>query len=166
MKLCESADSVNNLQRHHSAPLEYANVTHSLVSVKLRRKIQRLQNRALRIIYRNTLDLDLSALHVRANIGTLAQRTARQVLCLMYRRAHLSDSYPLEEPKGRTRSNNKMKFQIPRPKYERIKSYPLYHGSTLWDKLDEMTQKSQDYDIFKMRIPKKPDLSNYPIDAM
>lgn len=144
--------------------LEYANVVHSLITVKLQKKMQRLQNRALRIIYRHDSDHDIATLHLKANIGTLMQRSNRQVLCLMYRRAHLSNLYPLEIAKNRTRSCGKLKFQLPRPVYERFKSFPLYHGSTLWDNLDEMTQKSQDYEVFKLRIPKKPDLVNFPVN--
>lgn len=144
--------------------LDYANVTYSLIASHLKKKLQRLQNRAMRIIYQHLPNTDMTTLHTMAKAGTLAQRASRQLLCLMFRRAHHSDLFPIVDTSGVTRSSNKIKFVLPRPKYERFKSYPLYFGTTLWDKLDANVQKSLDYEIFKIRIPKKPDLVNYPID--
>lgn len=43
--------------------------------------MQHLQNHALRIIYWHLPRTDLMTLHTLANIGTLAQRTIRQLLC-------------------------------------------------------------------------------------
>lgn len=143
--------------------LEYANVTYTLISASQRHKLQRLQNRALRVIFRNSTDDNLTQLHLKANLGTLAQRSHRQLLCLMYRRAHLSDLFPSEVTCSSTRTNSKIKFVLPRPSSERFKQFPLYYGAEQWDKLEVHIQKTQDYDLFKMRIPKKPDFSNFPI---
>lgn len=143
--------------------LEYANVTHSLMTQAHRAKLQRLQNRALRIVFRHLPGSDLTSLHIQANLGTLAQRTHRQLMCLMYRRAHQSELFPTEVVQSVTRTSSKIKFIFPRPTCERFKEFPLYQGAGLWDKLDVAIQKTHDYEIFKMRIPKKPDLVNFPV---
>lgn len=143
--------------------IEYANITHSLVSSKQLQKMQRLQNRALRIVYRHISDVNISDLHIRANLGTLAQRAYRQTLCLMYRRAHQSDYYPTVTNDGITRASDKIKFLLPRPTTERFKKFPIYYGASLWDELDSAVQKTDDYCIFKMRIVKRPDLTRFPV---
>lgn len=57
--------------------LEYANVIYSLVSPKQLHKMQRLQNRLLHIIFEHLSAVNISDLHARANLGTLAQRSYR-----------------------------------------------------------------------------------------
>lgn len=49
--------------------LEYANITHSLLMKAIKMKCQRLQNRALRIIYSNIMADTLEELHIRARIA-------------------------------------------------------------------------------------------------
>lgn len=145
------------------SPLEYANVIYTLIPYAQRAKLQRLQNRALRIVFRHSADMDLTILHTRANLGTLAQRCNRQLLCLMYRRAQLSDHFPTEIICSSTRANNKIKFILPKPTSERFKQFPLYQGAGLWDNLEVATQKANDYEIFKMKMSKKPDFNSFPV---
>lgn len=124
--------------------------------------MQRLQNRALRIIYRHVTGASLSDLHILANLGKLAQRTNRQTLCLMYRRAHLSDHFCTEIVEGTTRSSSKIKFHLPKPTCKHFTKFPLYYGAGLWDRVHVATQKSNEYCIFKMKIPQKPNLDRFP----
>lgn len=141
--------------------LEYSNVIFSLISKKQRKKMQRLQNRALTIVY--SQHGDYAAPHTCAKLASLAQRADRQLVCLMYRRATHNDHYPLVDSHGVTLSSSKTRFNIPRPKLEKFKQFPLYYGARIWDNLDLATQKSNDYEIFKMKIPKTPDFARYPV---
>lgn len=93
--------------------LEYANVTHTLVLPTLLRKLQRLQNCALWIIYWHRSNSSLAEFVLLANLGTLAQRSNRQLLCLMFRRAHFSEHYPTVVSSGSIRTGNKIKFPVP-----------------------------------------------------
>lgn len=83
-----------------------------------RKKLQRLQNRALRIIYDHRDNLE--ELHCRANIAALRQRADKQLLNLMYRRS-LNPKYPqvMNLSSTTTRASAKIRFDTPRPKVER-----------------------------------------------
>lgn len=132
--------------------LEYANVIHSLFSTAIRNKLQRLQNRALRIIYGYQIKLPISELHEQANLANLEIRANRQLTCLMYKRAHCSSIYPLMNNESVTRANLKIRFDLPRPTIERYKQFPLYHGAKLWDNLDYSIQRAENYELFKRQL--------------
>lgn len=70
----------------------------------------------------------------------------------MYKRAHICTDYPILKNHGETRKANKIKFDIPRPKYDRFKAYPLHQGAMVWHKLDAPTQKTENYRAFKNLI--------------
>lgn len=140
--------------------LKYSNVIFSLIALNQRKKMQRLQNKALSIIYKHPVNIGPVVLHTWAKLATLAQRADRQLVCMMYRRAHYCSHFPLEESAGVTRSSGKIRFSLPRPKFPQ--QFPQYYGACLWDQLDLATQKSQEYAIFQMKIPKRPDYVRYP----
>lgn len=144
--------------------MEYANIIYSLVPISLRKKLQRLQNQALKLIYARTDYVhDLEFLHITAKLTTIEQRANRQLILLTYRRAHNPYDYPLLPQTTSTRSSEKMKFLLPRPKYEKFKRFPLYVGSQLWDKLDQETQTAEHYLLFKQKIPRTPNFMDYPV---
>lgn len=151
--LCDIVGKKTSLQIYKTTILpllEYSNVIFSLLQKKDRSKFQRLQNRALRVIFPNIHSTD--ELHTLAKLSTLESRADSQLVCLMYKRAHYSDDYPMLPNTGSTRANHKIRFDIPRPRYERFKAHPLYHGAHLWDKLDASTQKAVTYQHFKSQI--------------
>lgn len=143
--------------------MEYGNVTYTLVPVPLRRKLQRLQNRALRIIYRHTDRNSLPEMHTIAKLTSLDQRASRQLMCLTYKRAHDLHDYPLLPRTGNMRLNEKMRFNMPRPNSEKFKKFPFYAGSKLWDSLDRSIQELPEYNHFKSRLSKTPDFATYPV---
>lgn len=143
--------------------MEYANFTYPLVPVSLRKKLQRLQNRALKIIYQINDNQSLPELHITAKLTSLDQRANRQLACLMYKRSLCPISYPhLPNPRA-TRSTEKIRFNLPRPNNEKFKKFPLYAGSQIWDRLDQLTQHAPDYTLFKSRLSKTPDFDNFPV---
>lgn len=142
---------------------DYANLTLTLVSTKLRQKMQRLQNRALHIIYFREQNLTIQELHRMANLATLEIRSKFQLLCLMYRRSYERKKYPMVSPARTTRTNEKLKFNIPRPTNEKFKLFPLYRGSLLWDQLSPDVQKCESYLAYKMRVKQfLENKGNYP----
>lgn len=143
--------------------MEYGNIVNSLIPLNQRRKLQRIQNRDLKIIYTNLPTTTTEDLHIRAKIAPIAQRSDRQLLCLMYRRAQLPDKYPQIQTNVTTRANERIRFATPRPKTEKYKKYPMYRGSQLWDTLSPETQKLTSYELFKYSIPKTPNFQEYPV---
>lgn len=131
---------------------EYSNLVYSLVPVALRKKLQRLQNRSLRIIFFRDSHLATSQLHDKAKLVPLSQRADTQLLCLMFRRSFDNNKFPLLPPTVETRSMHKIKFQIPRPKKERFRHFPVYRGSQLWDNLPADVQQADSYQGFKSKV--------------
>lgn len=119
--------------------IEYANCIHSLIPQSLSNKFQKLQNRALRVIYYRTDINDLEDMHTMAKLPSVRQRAHKQVLCLMYKKSRLSTVRM--QPSETTRLSNKIEFEIPAPMCERYKNYPLYIGVQLWDSLTASDQQ-------------------------
>lgn len=131
---------------------EYSNLSYSLVPAVLRKKMQRLQNRSLRIIFFRDNDLSIAELHTKAKLVPLAERSDTQLLCLMYRRSFDDIKYPHLPSVVDTRTRHKIKFYVPRPRKERYKNFPFYRGSQLWDRLPVDIQQADTYQGFKTRI--------------
>ena len=131
--------------------LEYANCIVSLFTQTQKSKLQRIQNRALKIIYQVNQRTHTEDLHRRARLNRLTERADKQLLNLMYKRVNNS-MYPKETLNGITRQQEKIKFQTERPRCERYKNFPLYYGSKLWDSLASTTQKCENITTFKNQI--------------
>lgn len=142
---------------------EYANLTHTLLPLKYRNKMQRLQNRALRIIFYHESNADISDLHKRAGLLTLTLRADFQLLNLMYRRSFDHEKYPKIDLIRDTRASGKIKFHLPRPRTEKFKKFPLFRGAHLWDELPIETQKCDSYIAYKRRVKEfLENKGNYP----
>lgn len=126
------------------------------------KKIQRLQNRALRIIYDKHDSPE--ELHIKARLTAIQQRADKQLLNLMYQRSLTPSKYPqINNQQTATRTSEKVRFEIPRPNSERFKNFPHYRGVQLWDTLNVDTQRAPSYLYFKSRIPRDPDFVAYPV---
>lgn len=143
--------------------MEYSNIIYPLISKSLNAKKQRLQNRALKIIFSNQTNLNLEILHTNAKLTSLSQRADTQILSMMYKRSTQPNIFPQLSSEGVTRSNQKVRFNNPKPNIERYKFFPQYYGSKLWDNLDHSVQKSESLSVFKNRISKLPDFARYPV---
>lgn len=145
--------------------LEYANVTQSLLTNTIQKKLQRLQNRALRIIYQSASADTYEQLHLKARLLPVRQRADRQTICLIFRRSRMQDVYPhVATGNALTRSANKIRFDLPKPNLEKYKSFPMYHGVQVWDGLAAGVQHSITYDQFKSNLPKTADFLRYPVN--
>lgn len=143
--------------------MKYANIIYPLIPKQLNGKKQKLQNRALRIIFAHEDYLSREELHFKANLTSIEQRADKQLLCTMYKRSLNPVMYPQLLSTGNTRSSENIKFKIPLPKYERYKHYPLYHGAKLWDLLTPQIQRSGSRLAFKNQLPRGPDFIRYPV---
>lgn len=103
---------------------EYANLTYSLIPIKIRRKMQRLQDRTLRIIYYLEQNLTISELHKSAKLMALDQRAEFQLLCLMFRRSYNHDRYPLVSSERMKKSS----FIYRDPQMRNLSPFPYIKG--------------------------------------
>lgn len=143
--------------------MEYSNITNALIPKTVLKKMQRLQNRALRIIFSYDRSLSIEELHIKAKLCSLQQRADKQLACLMFKRTQRPDIYPQVETLLNTRTTDKIKFATPRPVLEKFKFFPIYRGSVIWDNLSSHVQHSYDYETFKHRISKIPNFERYPV---
>lgn len=143
--------------------MEYGNITNSLIPITQYKKLQRLQNRALKIIYSNSQTESLEDPHLKARLAPISQRADRQLIYLMYRRAQQPNRYPQLSTRMNTRANDQIRFEMPRPKSEKFKKFPMYKGVQLWNALPASTQKLTTYKLFKYSIPKAADFQTYPV---
>lgn len=109
-----------------------------------------MQNRALRLIFPNTNSTDET--HRLAKLNTIEIRADVQLHCLMSRRSLNRADFPLLPNTCPTRLSEKIRFIVPRPRLERYKSFPLYKGLSLWDRLPAHIQKSDCYEVFRNKI--------------
>lgn len=132
---------------------EYANICFYLLPRQYTNKFQRVQNRALRVIFDKDSDLTLNELQNKAKLAPLMLRAHKQLLCLTYRRLTRPDQYPLiEQTNILTRSVTKIKFHRPIPRIEKYKRFPFYKGVTLWDHLPVDLQHIDSYPLFKSKV--------------
>ena len=112
-------------------------------------KLQRLQNRGLKICKGNYDRIATDLLHAESNVKLLADRRKEQLLLIMYKQAKKLNLRPTANP--RTRSDHKVKFALRRPRLERFKKSPLYRGVKLWNRLKPKVQLVANKEIFKKR---------------
>ena len=134
--------------------LEYADylVENSRASFGL--KLQRLQNRGLRIVeYSHSLvnSFSVEDLHIRNNIIYPNVRRKHNLL-LMHMLARDSTFLDNQPRTRQLRGNDKIKFSIIRPKTERYVKSPLLRGVKVWGALHASIQKLPTRIMFKAAI--------------
>lgn len=142
--------------------MEYTNSVYNLIPKTYRVKLQRLQNRGLKIIF-NGVHVDFCELHIMANLSPLVQSADKQLMMMMYRHSLTPDQYPRVDNVLPTRSHYKIRFDIPRPRVERFKRFLMYAGYLLWDVIAEEIQRLPSLSHFKSRINVPPDFDRYPV---
>lgn len=113
--------------------------------------MQRLQNRALKITFPHDCNASNQERHFKSRLLPLDQRAEFQLLCLMYRKAHFTDRYPLtgNDLMYETRSGSRIKFELPRPTSEKFTKFPHYYGAQLWNTLPVTVLNAETYVEYK-----------------
>ena len=134
----------------------YADYTSFLVDCTtsaLQTKIQRLQNRGLRICRYGRMYERCSAtdLHTHFKVKTLYERRLPQLLCQTFK---VSKSKGMLKPpeNRRTRADHKVKFKIKKFDYITMQKSPLWRGVWEWDGLNAATQLLEDKKKFSNLI--------------
>ena len=102
-------------------------------------KLQRLQNRALRICTKSRVrEVSVNALHTATGVLKLDDRRKKQLTKIMWKSALQGEASVGVH--ARTRGDRKLKFRMRRPHTSFFQKSPYYRGVELWDKLDLRVQ--------------------------
>lgn len=125
----------------------------------LRNKLQKLQNRAARIITRSGYEIRSTKILTALNWCNLETRRNQQKGTLMYKIVNgMSPRYlnemfvPLNEAHGHNLRNSEVDVKIPLPKSEYLKRSFTYSGAVLWNGLPSMIKTANSVNIFKNLI--------------
>ena len=117
-------------------------------------KIQRLQNRGIRICTKTAIrGTSVADLHSTNNVPILETRRKHQLVQQMWKLAR--KGHATQNPRGRTRGDLKLKFRERIPKSAFYQKSPYYRGTILWNDLDHEVQKIEQKDAFKQKIKEK-----------
>ena len=129
--------------------LEYGNIFLSSLSSSTLKKMQIIQNKALRLAIDYRRELSLKDLHTEAKLQKLKVRRQSHTLQFMFHQKS-NKKLLVRRATGRiTRSSNKLLFKLPRPRTEKFKSSLPYFGFKLWNQVPAGLQKVTDLHCFK-----------------
>lgn len=147
--------------------VDYSNFCLCTCTDKLRTKVQRLQNRALRICFRAGRYDQINNLHSQAHLPTLDKRRDFDILKLFHRKIYLLNlnfsnitvsgisGNNSSTPACRTRSMDSPMIHTDRPNSEKFRRSLLYSGSQLWNSLPPDLRNRADYNSFKSSVKRR-----------
>ena len=111
---------------------DYNDIIYSLLTVQQLNKLQCVQNRALRIVFKGrTLSVD--EMHLTARVDRLATRRENHLLTLMFDRTF--DSKYRDDTQRVTRRADGVLLNVPRRRTAKLAKAPVFKGSNLWNEL-------------------------------
>ena len=125
---------------------DYNDFFYNMLNREKQDKLQSVQNRFLRIVYRNE-EMSTEDMHTRMGIGKLHSRREMHLCGLMYKRAR-KDEY-LDKRELATRQFDKIVLKVPEVLLTKSFNTPLFKGSNLWNTLPKEIQKCPTYKEFK-----------------
>lgn len=138
---------------------DYCSTVWGNCGIVLRNKLQKLQNRAARIITRSGYEIRSTKMLTALNWCNLETRRNQQKGTLMYKIVNgMSPRYlnemfiPLNEAHGHNLRNSEVDVKIPLPKSEYLKRSFTYSGAVLWNGLPSMIKTANSVNIFKNLI--------------
>ena len=138
--------------------LEYGNVFFSALSILTRKKMQTVQNKALRIAL-NCRD-SKKELHATAKLQELKCRRRSHLLQFIFKRKN-DKRLLVRRAAGRvTRSSKKILFTLKKPKTEKFKACLSYYGFRLWNQLPASVQKIENAQCFKHKVTSLYEVAN------
>lgn len=140
--------------------IDYCNFCLSPCTDRARTKLQRMQNRALRICLKAEGRTRTADLHTRARLAPLDLRREFDILKIFHKKVYSNNRYTdghtiltVEQSHDSdvpvTRSHTAPTIQIPRPSNEKFRKCLLYTGATLWNNLPTNLRNMVDYNSFK-----------------
>ena len=127
------------------------------ISDTLSQKLQKLQNRAARVITKSTYDTSAKPLLNSLNWDDLATRRKKQLLISVFKSIHglfpsyLQDMFVFRDSSYNLR-NLENKLLLPKPRTNYLKSRISYSGAALWNSLPVEVRSAESLQIFKRKI--------------
>ena len=110
-------------------------------------KLQRAQNKCLKICMQLNVTTETDHLHSLSKVPLLKHRRRTHLLNFMYRRQSRLDL--IDDAPIRTRAHDAPMFKVVRPKLEAYKRSVAYHGAVSWNALDPETRNLARHKMFK-----------------
>ena len=129
---------------------DYADIFYEATTVQNLSKLQRLQNRALRIVTQSkATDISTKDLQLSMNVTPLRLRREHHLMNFMYKRAEIPKY--VDNRNLLTRAHDKKILKVLRPNLELSKNSIKFKGSVLWNSLDAGLQSTSSYKSFKAK---------------
>ena len=126
---------------------DYADVIYNNANVTLLDKLQRLQNKCLRVCLGQNRRFSTEVAHRMAFVPWLKDRRIAHTLNFMYKRKERRDL--LNVTQIRTRAHDAPLFHVKIPRYEAFKRSVSYSASSLWNNLPPNVRNTDTYLKFK-----------------
>ena len=130
---------------------DYNDFFYDMLNFEKRQKLQSMQNRFLRIIFRNE-NLHTEEMHARVNVGKLYSRRELHLCGQMYKRSRIPKY--IDNRGLATRQFDKIVLKIPDVTLTKTFKSPIYKGSQLWNALPHYIQNCSTYKDFKYQYKK------------
>lgn len=148
--------------------IDYINFCLNVCNEKMKTKIQRMQNRALRICLRSTRYDRTEDLHVSTKLAYIDKRRAVDILKIFHRKVYKFHSAELSaydyckflvilnnqhhSGVSSTRARMAPIIQTDTPLNEGIRKSLLFYGASLWNNLPSEIRNLEDFDTFKVAV--------------
>lgn len=120
--------------------IDYNDIIYMLLSKQQQVKLQRIQNRALRTVFKGK-KLSILDMHEKAGLDYLEDRRELHLLTLMFDRTQ--DQAYIEIAPRSTRSADAVMLRTPKPCTSKLAKAPIYMGSKMWNELPIRMRKSK-----------------------
>lgn len=147
---------------HILSYLEYGSVFMDCIPLTLKQKLQRCQNRCLRIALKTDKYTSNFTIHKRSKVLPLKYRRRMGICKLMHHNMYKanglfyehSDNISASSHKVETRSNRLVNMKVPHPKTETFKRSFVYQGPHIWNQLPNLLKNCKDGNMFKKLLKK------------
>ena len=133
--------------------MDYSDIVYNNVAEIDLEKLQRLQNRALKLCLNLNKREDTEYIHRRTKMPLLANRRKNHLLSYMYKQKDLGLN--LDKPKIKTRSAGAPRFIVRQPNLSCYKRSVEYAGARAWNSLPLTLKQTPNYLSFKSKKDKR-----------
>ena len=127
--------------------LDYGDIFYMNSMTKQVKKLQILQNKALKICYNDRPSIPYNVLHQSAQLPKLKNRRITHILNFMYK--NKTNKKLLKVSNVATRLHDAPVFATLKPNCEKYKMNVYYNGAVVWNTLPVHVRNIETYNIFK-----------------
>lgn len=148
--------------------IDYGNFCLTPCSDKLRTKLQRLQNRALRICFKAKRRDSVIDLHIKASLATLDKRRELDIIKIFHNKVYNDlnqfDNTSIVEANFQNINDNQVpitrsmlapQIHTQKPNSEKFRRSLLYTGTYLWNSLSTELRNIVDHNSFKLSVKRE-----------